>query len=377
MSIFEASTGTSTGTSTGSPTATSRHPGLRHAGRRVALHVVLALTLATLSVSFPTGVATAAKAKHQLKIATLAPDGSTWMNIMEELDSAVQTATAGDVGLKFYPGGIQGDEPIVLRKIATGQLHGGGLTGVGLGAIAPSLRVLELPFLFQNDAEVAWIHQRMDPVFEDILGAKGFTLLGWADVGFVYLYSKKPIATKADLAGQKLWLWEGDPLAEKFLATAGVAPVPLSITDVMTSLQTGLVSSVYVSPLACIALQWFTRVDYTTDLPITHAMGAVVVANSAWDEIPAEHQPTVRRLCDEYFAKLRTATAAENAESRAVIERNGVETVRPGAGETERLTAIGTEVAEALTGSLYPAELLAQVRGELAAFRAQSAGTPR
>lgn len=313
-----------------------------------------------------------AKPKYQLKIATLAPDGSTWMNIMDELDDAVQAGTGGEVGLKFYPGGIQGDEPIVLRKIATGQLHGGGLTGVGLGTIAPALRVLELPFLFRNEGEVEWIHGQMDRTFEGILHEHGFTLLGWADVGFVYLYSNQPIATKSDLEGQKLWLWEGDPLAQEFLAKAGVAPVPLSITDVMTSLQTGLVSAVYVSPLACIALQWFTRVEYTTDIPITHAMGAVVIANDAWDKIPAEHQDTVRNLCNTYFAKLRKATAAENSESQNVIAESGVETVTPAAGEVERLRAIGIDVAAALTGQLFPADLLNQVRTELEEYRAKA-----
>ena len=356
------------------PDSPVSHPGRRSFARALVMASLSLIGLLILVERFAPSLVHA-KPKHQLKIATLAPDGSTWMKIMHELDDAVQAGTGGEVGLKFYPGGIQGDEPIVLRKIATGQLHGGGLTGVGLGTIAPALRVLELPFLFRDDAEVAWIHERMDPVFGDILKENGFTLLGWADVGFVYLYSKNPIASKADLQGQKLWLWEGDPLAQEFLAEAGVAPVPLSITDVMTSLQTGLVSAVYVSPLACIALQWFTRVGYTTDIPITHAMGAVVVANAAWEEIPAEHRDTVRRLCDEHFARLRAATGVENAESERVIAESGVVTVTPAPAEVERLWGIGTKVAAALTGKLYSAELLGRVRGELADFRATSSAT--
>jgi len=99
------------------------------------------------------------------------------MNLMEELNQQVREKTQGEVGLRFYPGGIQGDEAVVLRKIRTGQLHGGGFTGVGLGEIAPSLRVMELPFLFRDEGEIRAVHEKMDPVFEQQLRDKGFTLL--------------------------------------------------------------------------------------------------------------------------------------------------------------------------------------------------------
>lgn len=317
----------------------------------------------------------AAKADFELKIATLAPEGSTWMNVMHELDERVRAETDGQVGLRFYAGGIQGDEPIVIRKIRTGQIHGGGLTGVGLGEIAPALRVLELPFLFENEAEVAAVHEQMDPIFEEMLRQAGFTVLGWADVGFVYLYSQSPIRTQEDLRQQKVWLWEGDPLAEKFLQAAQVSPVPLPITDVMTSLQTGLISAVYIAPLPCIALQWFTRVKYTTDLPITHAMGAVVVSNEAWEQVPEQHRARVRELCDEYFGRLAKATTDDNSRSTQVIADSGVATVTPAPGEAEKFRRLGEQVAADLTGQLYSAEILARVRAVIAEARAGNSRT--
>ena len=259
------------------------------------------------------------KAKYELKIATIAPEGSTWMNVMGELDAQVREKTNGEVGLRFYPGGIQGEDLVVLRKIRAGQLHGGGFTGVGLGEIAPSLRVMELPFLFQDPAEVHAVHEKLDPLFEKTLHDAGYTLVGWAEVGFVYLYSKAPVTSTADLKAQKVWLWEGDPLAEAFLRAAGVAPVPLSITDVLTSLQTGLITTVYITPYGCIGMQWFSRVAYTTDIPLTFSIGAVVVTNEAWDRIPAADQPVVRDLCRTYFGKLAEATAADDRKSMEVI----------------------------------------------------------
>jgi TRAP-type transport system periplasmic protein len=311
------------------------------------------------------------KAKYELKIATIAPEGSTWMNVMGELDAQVREKTNGDVGLRFYPGGIQGADLDVLGKIRIGQLHGGGFTGVGLGAIAPSLRVMELPFLFRNQDEVRAVHEKLDPVFEQTLHDAGFTLLGWAEVGFVYLYSKAPVASTADLKSQKVWLWEGDPLAEAFLKAAGVAPVPLSITDVLTSLQqTGIISAVYITPYGCIGMQWFSRVAYTTDIPLTFSIGAVVITNEAWDKIPAADQPIVRDACKTYFAKLAEATAADDRKSMEVIANSGVKTVTPSVSEVEAFHRIGESLRTQLVGKLYDQSTLDQVLAALSAYRA-------
>jgi len=342
-------------------------PPVRFALRLSALAVVAAgLLLAAAPVS---RAESGKRAKVEFKIATLAPEGSTWMNIMNELDKEIRSRTGGEVGLRFYPGGIQGDEPVVLRKIRTGQLQGGGFTGVGLGSIAPSVRVMELPFLFRDEGEVQAVHQKLDPVFEDRLHAQGFTLLGWAEVGFVYLYSKEPVASAEDLKDQKVWLWEGDPLAEAFLRAAGVSPVPLAITDVLTSLQTGLITAVYASPLACIGTQWFTRVSYTTDLPITFSLGAVIVTNASFDRVSPQNQAVVRECCAVYFDKLRQATEEDNRKSMEVIAENGVKSVTPTPAAAEGFRSIGEQVREELVGKLYDQEMLNQVLAVLADHR--------
>jgi TRAP-type C4-dicarboxylate transport system substrate-binding protein len=309
------------------------------------------------------------RAKHEIKIATLAPEGSTWMNLMDGLNQEIKEKTAGEVGLRFYPGGAQGDEQVVLRKIRTGQLHGGGFTGMGLGEIAPGLRVMELPFLFRNADEVRAVHARMDTFFEQQLRERGFTLLGWAEVGLVYLYSKNPVASAADLRAQKVWLWEGDPLAEAFLRESGVSAISLSITDALTSLQTGMISTVYITPLACIAMQWFTHVGYVNDLPVTNSLGAVIVTNESWDKIAPAHQAIIRDLCRDYFERLRQATAADNEESVRVIMENGVKTVQAPAAEEEAFQKIGERVRAELVGKLYDQSTLDQVLAVLAEHR--------
>jgi TRAP-type transport system periplasmic protein len=348
-------------------------------GRRFRPALILvpaALALACLLAGSSARAQQPARARYEIKIATLAPDGSTWMNLMNQLDAEVRRQTQGAVGFRWYPGGIQGDESIVLRKIRSGQLQGGGLTGVGLGQLDPSLRVLELPFLFRNEDEVHAVHEKVDPLLEKRMHDAGFTILGWADVGFVYLYSKKPVTTVKDLQDQKVWLWEGDPLAETFLKTAGVSPVPLAITDVLTSLQTGLVTTVYITPLANNVMQWFTRISYTTDVPLTFSLGAVVVTNAAFDAIPPQYQQIVRECSSRFFAQLRASTSEDNKKSMEIISQNGVKTVSPSEADRQSFLKIGEQVREELVGKLYDRPILDSVLQALADYRQGKGANP-
>jgi TRAP-type C4-dicarboxylate transport system substrate-binding protein len=342
-----------------------------------------AAIMATLAVTFAAGIVAATppaaaprrpRPQNELKLATVAPEGSTWMNVMREMDDSVRTATETRVGFKFYPGGVQGDELVVLRKIRLGQLHGGGFSGQGLGEIASELRVIEVPFLFESGAEVDHVHEKLDPTFEKIVEEKGYVLLGWAEVGFIYVFTDRPVRAPEDLKQVKMWLWEGDPLATAFFAAYGISPIPLALTDVLTALDTKLINGVYSSPLACIALQWFTRVSYMTDLRLTHATGAVVIDRRAWEKIEPADRERVRSVAATCFRRLVDRTRVENEESIGVMKKRGIQIVSADRERTAAFAEIGRRVWQDQVGKLYPQSLLDQV---LAAVKeAREAGTP-
>ncbi|MBD3237149.1 MAG: ABC transporter substrate-binding protein [Candidatus Eisenbacteria bacterium] len=337
------------------------------------------LLLAAGLLSVLGGGLEAARARRpdvEFKIATIAPDGSTWMKLMRELDERVRAETDGAVGFRFYPGGQHGSDLDVLRKMRTGQLHGAGLTGVGLGEIEPALRIMELPFLFRTADEVALAHEILDATFEERLRARGFELLGWAEIGFVYLFSDAPVRSAEDLSGKKMWLWEGDPLAEALLDALGVSPVPLNITDVLTSLQTGIVDAVYTTPYGCLSLQWFTRLAYMTDLPITHALGAVVLSKKQFDRLTPAQMAALRRNADEIFARLIAATRAQNDEAAEVVVERNIERVAPRPGSRDDFQAVGRRVWDQMAGQLYERELLDRLLRGLQQARGASGETP-
>lgn len=332
--------------------------------------VPAALLVLAVLVSGAAPARAADKPKILLKIATLAPEGSTWMNLMHELDERVRKDTGNQVGFRFYAGGVQGDERLVLRKMRNGQLQGGGFTGNGLGVVAPELRVLEVPFQFDDDKEIDAVYAQLGDELEGYLEKGGQTLLGWAEVGFVHIFTKRPVRNLEDLRSMKMWLWEGDPLAEAFFQEAGVTPVPLSITDVYTSLQTGLVDGVYSSPYAAVVLQWHTQVSDMSKEPITHAIGAVIVTNESWAKIPPDAQAVIRRIADDVFGRLKESSRQENRDAIEDIKAAGIQIIPIDADAMATFREIGERAAQREVGVLYPEDLLKRVRAIVAETRA-------
>jgi len=311
------------------------------------------------------------KAKFMIKFATLAPEGSTWMKSMRQMDDEVRARTDNRVGFKFYPGGVQGDEKDVLRKIRNGQLHGGGFTGFGLGAVASDVRVLEMPFMFRDLEELDYVRSKIDGQLDQVFDDGGYVNLGWVDVGFIYIFSKNPIATPEELASARMWVWAGDPLAELFFKAFDISPIPLSAPDVLTALQTGVIDSAYSSTLGCIALQWFTRVSYMTDVPITHGMGAALISKKALRKVSPEDLAIMQEVAGPILRELTEKTRVQNQEAIEEMKKEGVQVVEVSEAVHQQFFETGRGAWDDGVGKLYSAELLEKVKELLAEYRAK------
>lgn len=305
-----------------------------------------------------------------IKFATIAPEGSTWMQLMREFNDDVMQATNNGVKFKIYSGAVQGDEKDVLRKIRINQLHSAGFTGVGLGEILPEVRVLDTPFLFKNKAEVDYIADKFFTRFAAAFEKKGFVLLGWAEVGWAYVFTRQPVQTVADFKQIKMWMWEGDPLAEETFRAFNVSAIPLSITDVSTSLQTGLIDGVYSPPLACIALQWFKNIKYMLNVPLANSNGAVLISKRMFDKLTPRQQAILRDKGRTYFNRLTHLSRQDNEKSKEQMLKSGVEKININDSRTlQDFDRTGERIRQALIGRLYDKDLLQSIEQELAAFR--------
>ncbi len=305
-----------------------------------------------------------------IKFATLAPEGTPLMNIMEEMNREIQEKSAGQVAFRFYAGGVAGDERDVIRKIRINQLHGGAFSGFGLGEVLPEIRVLELPMLFRNAAEAEHVATALFEHFTAGFAQKGFVLLGLNDAGAVYVFSKDPIRTKADMARSKIWSWQGDPLPQAIFKAYGIVPVPLSLPNVLPSLQSGLIDACYGTPLTVLALQWFTKVKYRTSLSITNVMGALVLSDALWQQLSADQQTLVRETVRKYNARaVANMRQYENKALTLLHTTAGIETITVAEEEVARLQLISEQVRQELVGKLYPQESLERVLALRDAYR--------
>jgi TRAP-type C4-dicarboxylate transport system substrate-binding protein len=205
--------------------------------------LLIGITLAAL-LSAPSAAEAA-----QFRLASLAPQDSAWGKLIQELAAEVKSATGGKVAFKLYLGGKLGDEAKVVKKLGRG-LDGAFFTGQGMGLIYPAFRVQELPFLSESYAQADKVRKVLWPDLEAGFEKNTqFVLLGPGETGMVYLFSKKPIASVAELRTSKLWVWEGDDVASETFKVFGVSPRPLDILTVVQQLKSGGIDTAGLFPM--------------------------------------------------------------------------------------------------------------------------------
>jgi TRAP-type C4-dicarboxylate transport system substrate-binding protein len=263
----------------------------------------------------------------EIKVATIAPDGSSWMREMRGGAERIKERTGGRVEIKFYPGGVMGNDAQVLRKIRIGQLHGGAFTTGGLGERYPALNLYGIPLLFRSLDEIDYVRARLDPKLIAGLEQAGFVSFGFSEGGFANLMANEPVRTIEDLRRKKVWVPEGDQISFLAMETLGLSPVVLPPTDVLTGLQTGLLDVVAASPVVALVLQWHTKVKYRTELPVSYSMGIFALDARVFDRLAAEDQAVVREVMGEVMGKIDTTSRDDNRRAADVMTSAGVEPV--------------------------------------------------
>lgn len=306
-----------------------------------------------------------ASAASTLKIATVAPDGTAWMREMRAAGEAIKTRTQGRVELKFYPGGVMGDDATVLRKMKIGQLQGGAFTGGEASILSKDAQVYSLPFAFRNLDEIATARSKLDPLLKASFADAGYELLGISGGGFAYLMSTRPIRSREDFKAAKVWVPLGDKIAEMAFSAAGVTPIPLPLSDVYTSLQTGLIDTAANTMSGALAFQWHTRIKHIVDLPLSFVVGELVVDKKAFDKIDAPDRAIVEAEVATTFRKLDEINRKDNEGAREALKAQGIAIDAPSDAARKDWEAIGKEVFDKAVakGELSPS--MAKALGEV------------
>lgn len=309
--------------------------------------------------------------KTEIRIATLAPAGTPWMEVLDRASAEVLEKTQGRVNIKYFTGGQQGDERDYIRKINLGQLDGAAITALGLAMIEPSILVLQLPRLFDTQEEVDHVAGKMWPYFQKKFEAKGFRLAERGEIGWIHLLSKTKVTTIADLKKLKMCTVGSDRMNTTIADKLGIIGVPLSVPEVDPALTSGKIDACLNSPLGAIALQWHTKVRYMSKPPLVFAIGATVMSLDAVKKVSPEDRKTIEAIAKSSQKKARIVIRKANEDAEKTLLRKGVQIVDVSPKMVEELTAIGATVQGELIDKMFSKEELAMVIKYRDEFRAK------
>lgn len=317
--------------------------------------------------------ATVASAEEQtLRIGTIVPEGTGWARGLRAMASEVDAATRGTVKMKFYMGGIAGDEMEMLERVRRGQLDGILSGSVACETSAPSLRVVRIPGVFQSWAETSYVLGRLRPLFEDEAKRNGFKYLGEAIVGPSILFTRTPVHNLAELKRQRLWIWDVDRMLGAFLPEMGLPVAPAPIRDALRAYEDGRVDG-FVSPaVVALAFQWSTAARYFTDLRLGFVVGCLVIANRAYDALPLPAQQELRVASARAKARFEDiGRTQEDQLLHGLFERQGLQAIHADEGTRVSFFEAARAAREHAATRLVSESLIGHVLGMLADYRSE------
>ena len=307
----------------------------------------------------------------QIKVGTLAPEGTPWYEAIQEIGEKWKKASGGQIKLTIYGGAVQGEEADMVRKMRGGQLQMGSFTTVGLETITKEMSALWIPLLFKNYEELDYVRAKIDARLEKALGDKGFVVLNWGDAGWVKYFAKKPIPTLKALQELKLFAWAGNSQAEEMYKDAGFKIVPLPTTEILMKLQTGMIEAFPSPATLALANQWFGLAKHMMDIKFAPIVGATIITKAAWDVIDPSLRPTLLKLAQETGAKFSPRIRALETDAIKAMVKEGLQiyTLTPQAEQDWQQTA--EKFYPKIRGTIVPEDLFDEVRRLVLEYRAQ------
>jgi TRAP-type C4-dicarboxylate transport system substrate-binding protein len=306
-----------------------------------------------------------------LRMAAIAPDGTSWAREVRAFSREVESSTNGQVKIKWYLGAIAGDELQVIDRIRKDQLDGTA-SSVTCSKLAPSLKVTRVVGLFQRHDEATNVLSRLHPTVEAEFRRSGFALITNTVFGNEILFTRTPVRTLDEAKKSKLWVWNLDEVWTHELPKLGFHIVPTPVEEAGRAFDEGRVDGFIVLPSATLAYQWSTRARYYTDLRVGLLTACLIIANRAFDALPLDQQKAVRAAGVKLGARFEDVNNAMDAQLLGgLFQKQGLEpvpvspTLRADFFETARVAR------DNLDEQLVDKALIEKVNAWLADFRAE------
>lgn len=329
---------------------------------RIAALATLTLSLLTCSTAFAAG---------QLRIGTLAPKNSLYHRQLMEVGEAWRKAEGDGAKYLIYPDGSQGGETDMARRMRIGQLQGALLSVVGLREIEPSIAALQnMPLLFRSWEEVDYVREKMRPVMEKKFLDKGFVVLAWGDAGWVRFFSREAAQRPDDYRRMKFFAWAGEAEQQEIMKSLGYTPVPLETSDILPSIQTGMINAVPATPYFALASQVYATAPHMLDINWAPIVGALVVTRKSWDEMSPAAREALRSAGEKAGLQMRTRARQEVDEAVEAMKKRGLQVHRPTPEQMKEWNELADKLYPRIRGRMVPAETFDEVFALLKAYRA-------
>ena len=309
------------------------------------------------------------QAELTIKIGTIAPLRSPWVTVLKKLGVEWSKITNGEVKLKIYPGGIAGGEDDMVRKIRLGNLGGAVFTNIGINNISFDSNVLNIPFLFNSEAELDFILKKVTPIFEKEIEDKGFKVIAYSKAGWLYFYAKKPILYPDELKSCKLAFSTGARAWEEAWKKAGFHVIPVELKDLMMALQSGMVDSFYIHPLIAGSGQYFALAPQMTQLKVAPLVGGVVVSSQVWKSVPDKYKTEMLAVVEKMINDLYQETLQLEKDAIQEMKNHGLKINELPGDAMAKWRATSDKGLDTLIGKAFSKEIYDKVIALLDEFR--------
>ncbi len=308
--------------------------------------------------------------KYLYKIASEVPGGSLWHKTLTEVSRELMAKTNGEVGLRIYAGGIMGSQDAVIDKMKIGQIQGATFSNTGMQSIYKDFGIVGFPLTLRNQNEYDYLVEKKGKFFEDEFKKRGYKFLCWTETGPIYIYSKKQVNTISALQNSKPYILPGDIISEMLFKECKTTPIPVQISDILTSLKTGQIDTVFSPPYALLAMQWAPSVTYATDFIITFMIGSVMVDAKMFDSMPKEYQNLMETLFREKIDVLKYNVRRDNAAAQDALKKSGIKFIEVPEEESDAFYEIGEKASKQLIEKYgFSGELYQEVKNLMTDYR--------
>lgn len=316
---------------------------------------VVAAAFAALSISL------GAQAEIRIRLGAVVPKGSLWDESLQYVRQEWRRISGGTVQVTIYSGGVLGDEPEMVRQIRQGRIQAVGLSSVGLSRIDTGVSCLQVPMMFRSYDELDYVRDRIAPTLERRIEAKGFKVLNWADGGWVHTFTTKPARTPDEVRRMKMFTSAGDPETERLYKDFGFQVVPLSLTDMVTSLQTGMIDAFLTVPLFAQLQESYKLAPHMIDVAWMPLVGGTVISQKTWEQIPAAYRGPMIEAARGAGTRLRGDIRAMGDEATRAMTTRGLKVIAVDAATRELWQSSAERAYPQLRGSYCPADLFDEV----------------